>query len=77
MATITSCMRPRCSSPSTRTVTSSFRQREKTAKVAQAYETLPPSAFEVSLARLAIAPLMPALATFANSASRSAPSQPR
>ena len=70
-------MRPRCSSPSTRTVTSPLRQREKTANVAQAYETLPPSAFDVSFARLAIAPLMPALATFANSASPSAPSQPR
>ena len=42
-----------------RPCTSPFRQREKTEKVAQAYETLPPSAFEVSLARLAIAPLMP------------------
>ena len=70
-------MRPRCSSPSTRTVTSSFRQREKTAKVAQAYETLPPSAFDVSFARFAIAPLMPALATLANQAVSSPPAQAR
>src|ERR1044072_3175695 len=37
-------MRPACSSPSTRTRTSSLRQREKTATVAYAYETLPPRA---------------------------------
>ena len=44
---------------------SEFCQLAKTASVAQRYETLPPSAFVVSFARWAIAPLMPALATFA------------
>jgi len=50
-------------------------QRAKTANVAHIYETLPPNALEVSLARCAIAPLMPALATFANKDSPSPPAQ--
>ena len=70
-------MRPLCSSPSTRTRTSPLRQREKTAKVAQRYEAFPPSAFDVSFARLAIAPLIPALAMLAKRDSPSLPSQAR
>ena len=37
------------------------------------YETFPPNALEVSLARCAIAPLIPALATFAKKDSPSPP----
>ena len=70
-------MRPRRSSSPTFTRTSSLRQREKTASVAHRYEALPPSAFELSFARFAIAPLMPALAMLAKSDSPSLPPQPR
>ena len=49
----------------------------KTASVAQRYDALPPSAFVVSFARWAIAPLIPALATFAKTETRSLPSQAR
>ena len=52
-------------------------QPAKTAKVAHRYDAFAPSFFEVSFARWAIAPLMPALATFANSAVPSWPSQAR
>jgi hypothetical protein len=58
-------MRPPRISSSTETRSSEFCQREKTAKVAHRYDAFPPSAFVVSFARCAIAPLMPALATFA------------
>ena len=64
-ATTTSCIRPPRISSSTESRISEFCQREKTATVAQRYETLPPSAFVVWFARSAIAPLMPALATLA------------
>ena len=77
LATMTSCIRARRVSPSTETETSLFPQRAKTANVAQMYETLPPNALEVSLARCAIAPLMPALPTFANKDSPSPPAQSR
>ena len=53
------------------------RQRAKTASVAQRYDALPPSVFVVSFARFAIAPLMPALAMFANHASASPPAHER
>ena len=59
---MTSCIGAWRVSPSTETSTSLFDQRANTANVAQRYETFPPSAFEVSLARCAIAPLIPALA---------------
>ncbi len=52
-------------------------QRAKTASVAQRKDTLPPIALDVVLARWATAPLMPALATFANQAVRADPSQLR
>ena len=76
-ATTTSNMRPVRRSSPTWSSTSAACQREKTANVAQRYETFPPSAFVVSFARLAIAPLIPALATFANTAVASLPSQAR
>ena len=52
-------------------------QRAKIASVAQRYDALPPSAFEVVFARCAIAPLIPALATFAKTETLSLPSQAR
>ena len=58
---------------STDTCTSPTLQRANTLSVASAYDTLPPSAFVVSFARCAIAPLMPTLATFANHRVSSAP----
>ena len=77
MATITSYIRARRVSASTFTVSSVFLQRANTANVAQTYETLPPSALELSLARWAIAPLIPALATFAKKDCPSPPAQSR
>ena len=59
------------------TVTRSFCQRAKTASVAQRYDALPPSAFVVMFARCAIAPLMPALAMFANHRVSSGPAHER
>ena len=76
-ATTTSNMRPVRRSSPTWSSTSAACQREKTANVAQRYETFPPSALVVSFARLAIAPLIPALATFANTPVASLPSQAR
>jgi hypothetical protein len=76
-ATTTSCMWPTRLSPSTVTRSSEFCHFAKTAKVAQRYEILPPRAFVVSFARWAIAPLMPALATFAKCDSAALPSQAR
>jgi hypothetical protein len=64
-ATMTSSMRPCRSSSSTATVTSEFFQRANTASVAQRNDALPPKAFEVEFARLATAPLIPALAMLA------------
>ena len=66
LATITSYIGPLRSASSTVTVSCTFFQRTKTATVLHAYEALPPSAFPVSFTRLATAPLMPALAMFAN-----------
>ena len=70
-------MRPARFSPSTRTRITPFCQRAKTASVDQRYDAFPPSAFEVSLARFAMAPLIPALAMFAKYASASPPAQAR
>ena len=75
--TMTSCIRPRRVSPSTETWTSVLLQRAKTANVAQRYEIFPPSAFVVSFARCAMAPLIPALATFANQVCPSPPDHSR
>ena len=62
---MTSCMRPsRISSP-TETRTSVFCQRANTDSVASRYDALPPSTFDDSFVRFAIAPLMPALAMLA------------
>ena len=77
MATITSCIRPARTVSPTETRTSPTCQRANTVSVARRYETLPPSAFVVSFARCAIAPLIPALATFANQRVSSAPDHAR
>ncbi len=77
MATITSCIVASRDSPSTVTVTSSACQREKTASVDHRYEAFPPIAFDDSFVRFAIAPLIPALATFANQPTSSPPAQAR
>ena len=58
-ATTTSNIRPLRASPSTVSRVSTADHPAKTANVAQRYEAFAPSAFEVSLARCAIAPLMP------------------
>ena len=73
LATITSYIGPLRSSPSTLTVSCTFCQRAKTAIVLHAYDALPPSALPVSFTRLATAPLMPALAMFANHCVASGP----
>ena len=67
-ATTTSNIRPLRVSPSTVRRVSTADHPAKTANVAQRYDAFAPRAFEVSLARCAIAPLMPALATLAKSA---------
>ena len=45
-----------------------FRERAKTAEVAQRNDAWPPSAFDVEFARSATAPLIPALATLTKNA---------
>jgi len=66
----------RCFS-STSTETWAFLHRAKTASVAQRNDALPPRALEVELARMATAPLMPALAMLAKKEVFSEPSQAR
>lgn len=77
MATITSCIRPLRSSPSTVTRTCAFCQRAKTASVDHRYEIFPPSAFDDSFVRFATAPLMPTPATLKNHASFGSPDHAR
>ena len=57
-------------------VTAALFQPKNTAIVALKKERRPPRTFEESLARRAMAPLIPAPAKFANHASRGEPSQP-
>ena len=61
----TSNIRPSRRWPSTSIVISELRHRRKTATVATMNETRPPSSFEDSFARRAIAPLIPAPPKFA------------
>ena len=70
-------MRPLRMLSSTVTWTSPTFQRANTLSVASRYDIFPPSAFVVSFARCAIAPLIPALPMFATHRTSSSPAHER